>query len=149
MVRADIRRLDDSLQSLMDAFNDIEAVVNPLIEAGVDIETYELEFPIRQRLSSDFITLYNECEFLDDHYHAEFNDDDLTYLRHLRRLCAHRFGSSMDGSLFLHEVVYQIIPMKKPIKSRLYDVLKKNPGTDMEGRITSFNRRPRRWSWRH
>lgn len=141
MVEADNRRLEDSLQSLMDAFNDIEATVNPLIEAGVDIERYVLDYPTCQRLSSDFIILYNECEFLENNYSAKFNADLLTYLRHLRRLCAHRFGSSMDASRFLQVAVIQILPMKKPIKSKLYDVLKDNPGTGMEGRVASFNRR--------
>lgn len=146
MVEADNRTLEDSLQSLMDAFNNIEATVNPLIEAGVDIERCVLDYPVCQRLSSDFIILYNECDFLDKKYSAEFNADLLTYLRHLRRLCAHRFGSSMDASRFLQVTVIQILPMKEPIRSKLYDVLKKNPGTGMEGRVASFNRRskPRR-----
>lgn len=140
MVEADDRRLEDSFQSLMDAFNDIEATVNPLIDAGVNIEKYLLDYPVCQRLSSDFIILYNECEFLEDNYSAKFNANQLTYLRHLRRLCAHRFGSSMDASRFLQVAVNHILPMKEPIRSKLYDILKHNPGTGMEGRVASFNR---------
>lgn len=148
MLKADIRSLEDSILSLTDSFNDIEAVVKPLLDAGINIETYEPDFATCQRLSSDFITLYNECEFLDDKYSAEINDDTLTYLRHLRRLCAHRFGSSMDTSRFIYATVIYILPMKEPIRSRLYDVLKENPGTGMEGRVASFNKRSksvRRW----
>ncbi len=145
MVIADRRRLEDSIQSLTDAFNDIESIVLPLKQAGVDLQTYRPDFVTRQRLSSDFITLYNECEFLELNYHAKFNSDDLAYLRHLRKLCAHRFGSSMDDSMFLIEVDTQILRMKGSIKSKLYNVLDENPGTGMEGRVESFNKRPRRW----
>ncbi len=95
-------------------------------------------------MSSDFITLYNECEFLEDNYSADFNPESMTKLRHLRRLCAHRFGSSMDTSMFLTVVIEEILPMKEPIRSVLLEVLKRNPKTGMENKVFSFSRRFRR-----
>ena len=72
MTDVDKRRLEDSLQSLMDAFNDIEYAVKDLIDT-VDYKHYKPNYNLGQRLSSDFITLYNECEFLEDNYSADFN----------------------------------------------------------------------------
>lgn len=143
MKRADMRSLEDSIRSLTDAINDIEDVTMPLVKSGIDLYGYTLDFSQAQRLSSDFQTIYNECAFLMEHYSARFNAEDLTYLRHLRRLCAHRFGSSMDRSMLLQTAVYDILPMKESIRSSLLDVLDMNPGTGLKERVCTFNRRPR------
>ncbi len=143
MIRADMRSLEDSIESLTDAINDIEDVTMPLVRSGIDLYGYTLDFSQAQRLSSDFQTIYNECAFLMDRYSARFNAEDLTYLRHLRRLCAHRFGSSMDRSMFIPIAVECILPMKESVRSSLYEVLDRNPGTGLRERVCTFNHRPR------
>ena len=141
MIRADMRSLEDSIESLTDAINDIEDITMPLVESGIALYGHNLDFSQAQRLSSDFQTIYNECAFLMDRYSARFNAEDLTYLRHLRRLCAHRFGSSMDRSMLLQVAVCEILPMKESIRSCLIDVLDRNPGTGLRERVRTFNRR--------
>lgn len=143
MDAVDKRTLESSLQSLMDAFNDLEYVLKHQI--GEDnYDTYMPDYFLGQRLSSDFITIYNECEFLEENYSAKFNPKSMSYLRHLRRLCAHRFGSSMDISMFPTVIAEEIIPMKEPIRSVLLEVLKRNPETGMENKVFSFSKRFRR-----
>ena len=81
MIFADQRSLFASFESLLYAFNDIESVLEDIIEEGHIIGEYTPEFPTYQRLSSDFITLYNECEYLTKNHRARLNNKDLTYLR--------------------------------------------------------------------
>ena len=143
MIFADQRSLFASFESLLYAFNDIESVLEDIIEEGHIIGEYTPEFPTYQRLSSDFITLYNECEYLTKNHRARLNNKDLTYLRHLRRLCAHRFGISMDTSRFLLAAQNDILPMKESIRSMMFEVLNENPNPNMEQRVKSFNIRNR------
>lgn len=141
MVEADRRDLAGSLQSLMDAFNDIEAVVNPIAASGADLLGYDAGFETNIRLSGDCTTLYNECEYLSENYSAKLNPQLVAYLHHLRNLCAHRFGSSMNTTHFVYEMVYSVLPMKESIRSMIHDVLKENPDRVMRDRLASFNRK--------
>ncbi len=106
-------------------------------------------FETAQRMSTDFQTLYNECDYLIDSYSACFNTDLLYLLKELRNLCAHRFGTSMDTSMFGFVAVECVLPMKESVRSSLYDVIRQSPGTGLEQRVQSFNIRPRRSSMRH
>lgn len=140
---ADRRNLKQSMQSLMDAINDIERIVNPILESGENVMKYKLRFSERQRLSSDFTTISNECKYLVTKHSAKLNRNLLDYLQELRNLCAHRFGSSMDTSMFLYTAAYSVLPMKESIRSMLYDVLERYPDPDTKSRVSSFNIKPR------
>ena len=143
MTLADRRSPQESIQSLMDAINDIERIVEPILASVDDVTEYKLRFSDKQRLSSDFTTISNECKYLVTKHSAKLNRNLLDYLQELRNLCAHRFGSSMDTSMFLHTAVNSILPMKESIRSMLYDVLKQYPDSDMKRRVSSFNVKPR------
>ncbi len=151
MESADQRDLEGSIRSLTDAFNDIEITVAPIVRSGEYPRNSVLSFEAALRLSSDFQTMYNECDYLIDRYSARFNADLLYLLRDLRNLCAHRFGTSMDTSMFVPLAIECILPMKESLRSSLYDVLDRNPGTGLRERVRMFNFRPRnrcgRWSW--
>ena len=148
---ADQRDLEESIMSLTDAFNGIEESVASMAESGIDPRHFELNFETARRMSSDFQTIYNECDYLISNHSARFNANLLYLLRELRNLCAHRFGSSMDRSMFMPIAVECILPMKESVRSSLYDVLDRNPGTGLRERVRMFNFRPRnrcgRWSW--
>ena len=131
MESADQRDLEGSIMSLTDAFNSIEESVASMAESGIDPRHFELNFETARRMSSDFQTIYNECDYLISNHSARFNADLLYLLRELRNLCAHRFGSSMDRSMFMPIAVECILPMKESVRSSLYDVLDRNPGTGL------------------
>ena len=48
----------------MDAINDIERIVEPILASVDDVTEYKLRFSDKQRLSSDFTTISNECKYL-------------------------------------------------------------------------------------
>lgn len=129
---------------MTDAFNDIEISVAPIVGSGMDPRIFILSFETARRMSSDFQTMYNECDYLIDRYSARFNADLLHLLRDLRNLCAHRFGTSMDTSMFVPLAIECILPMKESVRSSLYDVLDRNPGTGLRERVRTFSFWPHR-----
>lgn len=141
---ADQRDLKESIQSLTDAFNDLEQSISLIRGSWNGPVLPEPSFEIAQRMSSDFQTIYNECEYLIDNHSARFNADLLYLLKELRNLFAHRFGTSMDRSMLVPITVECILPMKESLRSSLYEVIKNNPEIRLKERVLSFNLRPRR-----
>lgn len=143
MREADVRSFEDSVYSLTDAFNNIERMVKPLIDSGEDLLETEQSQEYYTLLTSYFVTLYKECEFITDNYSARLTEDKLSYLYHLRNLCAHRFGSTMSTHRLIDETAKVILPMKESIRSMLFDALVQEPNPELEKRVRMFNRKSR------
>ena len=86
--------------------------------------------------------IYNECEYLVKNHHSELTERKLEYLRQMRNVCSHRFGSTMDDYNFLDACIHVILPMKDSLKSMLMDSVKNHPDSkvDMQ-RLSSLNKR--------
>lgn len=143
MQDADKRTMVDSIESILFAFNQLEGIVQPIIDSGADLLLFDPGFDTYALMSTHCTTIYNECSYLVKEHHGGLRKEDLLYLRHLRNLCAHRFGRSMSTAGFLDSVAYVILPMKGAVRSMLLDILKKDGkrGNDLYGQVRSMNRR--------
>lgn len=147
MDEADKRTLSEAYISLTDAFNGIEKIILPILNEGTDLRTYVARPYICLALSSYCTTLYNECDYLINTYsypQRDGFDEFIVYLKQLRNLCAHRYGSTMNTKDFLPSVAFCILPMKESIRSMLYDILHKADTPDKKSlykRVRLFNRR--------
>ena len=162
MDETDRRNFRASAISLMDAYDDLEQIAGPYEDFEGDITRVDVGFQTYQRMSSDFTTIFNECDYLihdlskgkrkgyEKREKKFLSKDNEKLLRELRNLCAHRFGSSMDTTMLLGIAVDYVLPLRKSIRAMLLDLLKENPSSaDLKERMVAFNRRPRRWFRRH
>ena len=141
MTESEVKDLSLSITDLVDAFNDLEAIVG---EYGVMTwRDYHMEYPDFARMCSDCIFLYNECERIIDNFGGHLNRKQLDYLRYLRINCAHYCGSTRNNIRYYEAVYYVIIPMKEKIRSMLYEVIEKNGNNELTDAVKQFNRKKR------
>lgn len=124
LLTEDMDRLNGAVDSLTDAFADLERIVAPNLGPDGRPSERDLGQEQCQSIVADCTVIQDQCGYLLSVCPAGPDSELPVYLKHLQNLCAHCSRYLADRPDFISDiVVYAVLPMRERVEGMLTDML--------------------------